>query len=220
MGWQEVRKKFKKVGEYWFEKPTSVISFATLNGVNHMELNTASENGIRSIKLMRVPIAKVGTNRNGLEYTEEVLKVMEPTWDGVPVQGDFLMKSNDHTLTEDKTNIMSYGTVGWTSNPTLSNGVQYVDILVTEPTTIDKLLRKNQDGKRELNGVSMGAFTYDICSVCGKTRGDCEHEVFKVYNDIECHWIAVDGFGHHVAFTNDPAEDTWLDNVQEQITED
>jgi len=162
--------------------------------------------------ILTIPLMHVGPNKKGLYWTEKMLKEIAPMFRGIVFKYDVQgREGSSHVL---KKMFSPYYDVGWTYDGI--DGAWYdsntktlwVKGEATHPEVIEKLLRENSQGKRELNYASMGVMVQNAkCSVCGHDEGECSHERNKVYDEGTCYSIPTKiAKALHVALTNDPAD--------------
>jgi len=160
--------------------------------------------------IITIPLMHVGANKKGLYWTEKMLKEIVPMFRGIVFKYDIQgQEGSSHVL---KKLFSPHFDVGWTydgpEGAWYSDKTLWVKGEVTHPDVIEKLIRENSHGKRELNYASMGVMVETAkCSICGHDEGECEHERNQVYNEGTCYSVPVKcKKALHVALTNDPAD--------------
>ena len=168
----------------------------------HVSFST-KENAQKIAKLLKVPVAHVGTNDNFFTFTEEELSKAAESMSGKPIYINLLGQSLD-----DHADNSSMNTIGWSDeawyDPT--DRTLYSNAEVTEPNAVGKLERQDSRGRRELNFVSMSCDAVPICSICGEDIRECPHERGEKYNGKLCTAIGKDVEFQNYVLTNNPAD--------------
>jgi len=168
----------------------------------HLSFST-KENAQKIAKLLKVPVAHVGTNDNFFTFTEEELEKAAESLSNKPIYINLLGQAPD-----DHADNSSMNTIGWSDeawyDPT--DKTLYSNAEVTEPTAVGKLERKDSKGRRELNFVSMSCDAIPVCSICGEDIRDCPHERGEEYDGVLCTAIGKDIEFQNYVVTNNPAD--------------
>ena len=161
------------------------------------------ENAQKVAKLLKVPVAHVGTNDNFFTFTEEELSKAAESMSNKPIYINLLGQAPD-----DHADNSSMNTIGWSDeawyDPT--DKTLYSNGEITEPTAVGKLERMDSKGRRELRFVSMSCDAVPICSVCGEDIRDCPHERGEEYDGEVCTAVGQEVAFQNYVLTNNPAD--------------
>jgi hypothetical protein len=157
----------------------------------------------------------VGPNDKGLFWKEDVLQQIAPMFKDITFKYD--VGGSEGTSHVPQKLYSPYFDVGWVDKAWYDPRTKalWVEGDVTDPTVIQKLLRKTSTGKRELNYASMGVLIDPeqiFCRICNKVmaskeRGSCGHERLKQYG-TQIAYAVPGGVVKtlHAALTNSPAD--------------
>lgn len=158
-------------------------------------------------ELRNIETCHVGTNDNGLTFTEEELIASAKTMADVPI----IINLTNSSL-GDHADDSSMNTVGWTTDAWYDKDKKAViaNGEITDPKVVEKYRQVDSKGKPALRFVSMGCECIPICSICGNVMNDdvCSNEHYRdeEYDGQKCSAIAKDVKFVHLAITNFPAD--------------